>query len=110
MKGNNAMKIASPTPLVHRPQITTYRNTRILTITESSKLNIYLRYPDGSKYFLMTHRWNPGLWALLKDEGLYVHDLFRIQPKRTRRHPNLYDSVRYILKVVSSYFEYELAA
>jgi hypothetical protein len=104
------MKTSKPMLFVHHRPAIAFRSLKILALNENSQLNIYLRYPDGSRRYLMSHRWNSYLWALLKEDGVYISDLFRIQPKRCRHHPNLYDTVQYLLKVIDSYFAHEMAA
>ena len=87
-----------------------HRNLRVFAVDEDTKLNIYLGYPDGSKYYLMTHRWNHLLWSLLKDDGRYVDELRRLQPKGSRRRQNSYESVRHLLKVIDSFCQHDMAA
>lgn len=104
------MKTAKPRNPVRRKPLAAGHDLKIQAVSESSKLIIYLHYPNGSRRFIMSHRWNPSLWALLKVEGANIDDLRRLKPKRSRSHHSLYDSVQYLLKIIESYFEYEIAA
>ena len=103
---NNTMKAnKSDLKIVcqHTPR---YYNMKIIAANEKSGLNLYLSNSGGSKYYLITHRWNGLLWSLLKD-GMYIEELRRLRPNGDRRTQKTYKSVRHILKVIDSFLQYE---
>lgn len=86
-----------------------HNNMKVIATKEKSALNLYLINSGGFKYYLMTHRQNGLLWALLKN-GMYLDELRRFRPIGDRRRKKAYSSVHHILEVIDSFLKYELSA
>ena len=86
------------------------RNLKVIAINNGNKdgFNIYLDF-SGQREFLMYHRHNGRLYAVLKD-GAVVADIRRRKPLRVScRHDrrngsaDLYEKLNYLVSVIDSY-------
>jgi len=62
-------------------------------------LEFYLREPNGTRIYLMTHRFNPTLFNYLRN-GRTVMELRAFRPGRGRGEKAVEGAVRQILRVV----------
>lgn len=80
---------------------------KIFAVNKNNELNLYISNSGGCTYFLTTHRRNEFLWSLLKD-GMKIDELRWLKPNGNRKRQRVYGSVQHILKIIDSFFQYDL--
>lgn len=86
------------------------RNLKVIAINNGNKdgFNIYLDF-SGQREYLMHHRNNSRLYAMLKD-GVVIADIRRRKPSCVNRRcdrryssADLYEKLNYLVSVIDSY-------
>ena len=71
----------------------------VYTWSNNDHLEFYLREPNGTRIYLMTHRFNPTLFNYLKN-GRTVQELRGFRPGRNRGEKAMESAVRQAIRVV----------
>ena len=83
-------------------------NTKIYVQNGRHGLDVYLDI-SGTQHYLGTRRRNGLLYTWLKD-GKYLSKLARVRPGGAPSEQKIYHYSQYLLKLVESFFEQNIAA
>jgi len=91
---------------VTRPK---YRNLEVVTVLREGRLDIYLRYPGGNAYYLMSRSFDKTIYVLLKN-GERVDNVRRFKPSKNKLSQKKFHVFSHLLKVIDQYIQFEFAA
>ena len=71
----------------------------IYSWSKNDRLELFLRKSDGTRVYLMAHRFNPTLYNYLKD-GRSLREVRSFRPGRNRGEQSIEAALRQVLRVV----------